>query len=50
MEKQFYLVLLHYGSETSSKVVISLDCVDFFLSRGYTVEFIQPIHFLSNKL
>ena len=50
MEKQFYLVLLHYGSEASSKVVISLDRVDFFLSRGYTVEFIQAIRVLSDKL
>lgn len=50
MEKQFYLALLHYGDETSSKVVISLDRIDFFLSRGYTVEFIQPIHVLSGKL
>lgn len=49
MEKQFYLVLLHYGSEALSKVVISLDCVDFFLSRGYTVEFIHPIRVLSDK-
>ena len=49
MEKQFYLVLLHYGSEDSSKVVISLDRLglDSFLSRGYTVEFIQPIRVLS---
>jgi hypothetical protein len=50
MEKRFYLVLLHYGDETSSKVVISLDRVDFFLSRGYTIEFIQPIRVLSNEL
>jgi hypothetical protein len=50
MEKQFYLVFLHYGDETSSKVVISLDRVDFFLSRGYTVEFIQSICVLSDKL
>ena len=50
MEKQFYLVLLHYGDETLSKVVISLDRVDFFLSRGYTVEFVQPIRVLSDKL
>ena len=50
MEKQFYLVLLHYGDETLSKVVITLDCVDFFLSCGYTVEFIQPIRVLSDKL
>lgn len=50
MEKQFYLALLHYGSEASSKVVISLDCLDFFLSRGYTVEFVQPIRVLSDKL
>jgi hypothetical protein len=49
MEKQLYLVLLHYGDETSSKVVISLDRVDFFLSRGYTVEFVQPIRVLSDK-
>lgn len=50
MEKQFYLVLLHYDSEVSSKVVISLDRVNFFLSRGYTVEFIQPILVLSDEL
>ena len=50
MEKQFYLVLLHYGSEASSKLVISLDRVDFLLSRGYTVEFIQPIRVLSDNL
>ena len=50
MEKQFYLVLLHDGSEVSSKVVISLDYVDSFLSRGYTVEFIQPIRVLSDNL
>lgn len=50
MEKQFYLVLLHYDGEASSKVVISLDRVDFFLSRGYTVEFIQPIRVLSDEL
>ena len=50
MEKQFYLVLLHYGDETSSKVVISLDLVDFFLSRDYTVEFVQPFCVLSDKL
>lgn len=50
MEKRFYLVLLHYGDETPSKAVISLDRVDFFLSRGYVVEFIQPIRVLSDKL
>ena len=50
MEKQFYLVLLHYGSEDSSKVVISLDRLNFFLSRGYTVEFVQPIRVLSDEL
>ena len=50
MEKQFYLVLLHYRDETSSKSVISLDCVDFLLSRGYTVEFVQPIRVLSDEL
>ena len=50
MEKQFYLVLLHYGHETPSKVVISLDRLDSFLSRGYTVEFVQPIRILSDKL
>lgn len=50
MEKQFYLVLLHSGSEVSSKVVISLDRLDSFLSRGYTVEFVQPICVLSDKL
>ena len=50
MEKQFYLVLLHYGDETPSKVVISLDRVDYLLFRGYTVEFVQPICVLSDKL
>lgn len=50
MEKSFYLVLLHYGSEVSSKVVISLDRLDSFLSRGYTVEFVQPIRVLSDEL
>lgn len=50
MEKQFYLVLLHYGCETPSKVVISLDCLDSFLSCGYTVEFVQSICVLSDKL
>lgn len=50
MKKQFYLVLLHYGSEVSSKVVISLDRLNFFLSRGYTVEFVQPIRVLSDIL
>lgn len=50
MEKQFYLVLLHDCSETSSKVVISLDRLDSFLSRGCTVEFIQPIRVLSDIL
>lgn len=50
MEKQFYLVILHCGDEVSSKVVISLDRVDFFLSRGYTIEFIQPIHVLSDEI
>lgn len=50
MEKQFYLVLLYYGSEFSSKVVISLDRLDSFLSRGYTVEFVQPIRVLSDEL
>lgn len=49
MEKQFYLVLLHYRDETSSKAVISLDRVDFLLSRGYTVEFVQPIRVLSDE-
>lgn len=50
MEKQFYLVILHYDSETSPKVVIPLDRVDFFLSCGYTVEFIQSIRVLSDEL
>ena len=50
MEKQFYLVLLHDGSEVSSKVVISLDRLDSFLSRGNTVEFVQPIRVLSDIL
>lgn len=50
MEKQFYLVLLHFGGEATSKVVISLDRLDSFLSRGYTVEFIQHIRVLSDNL
>lgn len=50
METQFYLVFLHYDGETSSKVVISLDRVDFFLSCGYTIELVQPIRVLSDKL
>lgn len=51
MKKQFYLVLLHDGDKTSSKVaIISLDRIDFFLSRGYTVEFVQSVRFLSDKL
>lgn len=50
MEKQFYLVLLHYCDETSSKVVISLDRLDSFLSYGYTVEFIQSVPVLSDEL
>lgn len=50
MEKQFYLVILHYNSEDSSKVVLSLDRLDFFLCRGCTVEFVQPIRVLSDKL
>ena len=47
MEKQFYLVNLHYDGEDSSKVVISLDRLDFFLCRGFTVEFVQPMRVLS---
>lgn len=50
MEKQFYLVLLNYGGDPLCKVVITLDRVDFYLSRGYTVEFIQPICVFSDKL
>lgn len=50
MKKQFYLVILHYDSEDSSKVVISLDRLDFFLCRGCTVEFVQPIRVLSDEL
>lgn len=50
MEKQFYLVRLYHGCEIPSKVVISSDSLDFFLSRGYTVEFIQSIRVLSDKL
>lgn len=52
MEKRFYLVLLHDGSEVSSKVVIPLDRLDSFLSRsrGNTVEFVQPIRVLSDML
>lgn len=50
MKKQFYWVVLHYNSEDSSKVVISLDCLDFFLCRGCTVEFVQPIRVLSDEL
>lgn len=50
MKKQFYLVILHYDSENSSKVVISLDRLDFFLCRGCTVEFVQPIRVLSDEL
>lgn len=49
MEKKFYLVILHYCDETSSKVVISLDRIDFFLSRGYTVELVQSIRVLSDN-
>lgn len=48
MEKQFYLVILHSDSEDSSKVVITLDRLDFFLRRGFTVEFIQPIRIFSD--
>lgn len=50
MEIQFYLVFLHYGSEAPSKVVISLDLLESLLSRGYIVEFVQPICVLSDKL
>lgn len=50
MKKQFYLVILHCNSEDSSKVVISLDRLDFFLSCGYIVEFVQPIRVLSDEL
>lgn len=50
MKKQFYLVILHYSSEDSSEVVISLDRLDFFLCRGCTVEFVHPIRVLSDEL
>lgn len=48
MEKKFYLVILHYNGEDSSKAVISLDRLGFFLCRGFTVEFVQPIRVLSD--
>lgn len=50
MEKQFYLVILHYDSEDSSQVVLSLDRLDFFLCSGCTVEFVRPIRVLSDEL
>lgn len=45
MEKKYYLAILHFG-EDSSKVVISLDQIDKFLSRGYVVELIENVKFL----
>lgn len=46
MEKKYYFAIIHFGDD-SSRVVISSDQIDKFLSRGYVVELIESVKFLN---
>lgn len=48
MEKQFYFAILHSVVEDeSSKVVVASDQLTDLLSRGYVVELIESVKFLT---
>lgn len=43
-EKKFYSVVLHYLSHKREAVIaFDSDLVDYYLTRGYTIEFISPV-------
>ena len=45
-EAKFYLVLLHYLGH-SRKAVIGFDMVDYFLTQGYVIEFLESVSVLT---
>ena len=43
-EKKFYSVILHYLGRKREAVIAFDPClIDYYLTRGYTIEFISPV-------
>lgn len=43
-EKKFYSVILHYlGRKREAVVAFDSSFIDYYLSLGYTIEFISPV-------
>lgn len=47
-EKKFYSVVLHYlGHKREAVIALDSDLMDYYLTRGYTIEFINPVRVLT---
>lgn len=47
-EKKFYSVVLHYlGHKREAVIAFDSDLIDYYLTRGYTIEFISPVRVLT---
>jgi hypothetical protein len=47
-EKKFYSVVLHYlGHKREAVIAFDPSLIDYYLTRGYAIEFISPIHVLT---
>lgn len=43
-EKKFYSVILHYlGRKREAVIAFDSSLIDYYLTRGYTIEFISPV-------
>lgn len=46
--KKFYSVVLHYLGRKRDAVIAFDPClIDYYLTRGYTIEFISPVRVLT---
>lgn len=47
-EKKFYSVVLHYlGHKREAVIALDSDLIDYYLTRGYVIEFISPVRVLT---
>lgn len=47
-EKRFYSVILHYlGRKREAVIAFDSSLINYYLTRGYTIEFISPVRVLT---
>lgn len=47
-EKKFYSVVLHYlGHKREAVIALDSDLIDYYLIRGYVIDFISPVRVLT---